>query len=145
RYSISLAVNGLIMTSLMSDRIRVSHGCPFALRRGRRPEPAGQHVTETRLGQLSGPADIPVGPDEHGRGSSDRAEYRKLPWASVFSVDQLDPVRPGGDVEAAGLAQVEQQRPGIVQQGEDPQRAAGGDQVEIGHAAPEQRMPVAEV
>jgi hypothetical protein len=32
-----------------------------------------------------------------------------------------------------------------VQQGEDPHRAVGGDQVEIGHAAPEQRVPVAEV
>jgi hypothetical protein len=34
-----------------------------------------------------------------------------------------------------GLTEVEQHRPGIVQQGEDPQRAVGGDQVEIGHAA----------
>jgi hypothetical protein len=32
-----------------------------------------------------------------------------------------------------------------VQQGEDPQRAVGGDQVEIGHAASEQWVPLAEV
>ena len=32
-----------------------------------------------------------------------------------------------------------------MQQGEDPQRAVGGDQVEIGHAAPEQRVSLAEV
>jgi hypothetical protein len=32
-----------------------------------------------------------------------------------------------------------------VQQGEDPQRAVGGDQVEVGHAASEQRVPLAEV
>ena len=32
-----------------------------------------------------------------------------------------------------------------MQQGEDPQRAVGGDQVEIGHAASEQRVSLAEV
>jgi hypothetical protein len=32
-----------------------------------------------------------------------------------------------------------------VQQGEDPHRTVGGEQVEIGHAAPEQRVPIAEV
>ena len=32
-----------------------------------------------------------------------------------------------------------------MQQGEDPQRAVGGDQVEIGHAASEQRVALAEV
>ena len=88
---------------------------------------------------------MPVGPDQHGGGSGDRAEYRKFPWAGVFGVDQPDPVRPGRDVVAARLAEVEQHGPGVVQQGEDPYRAAGGDQVEIGHAAPEQRVPFAEV
>ena len=33
----------------------------------------------------------------------------------------------------------------LVQQGEYPQRAARGDQVQIGHAAPEQRVSLAEV
>ncbi len=94
---------------------------------------------------LSHPGDISVGPDQHGGGSGDRAKYRKLPRTDVFGVDQLDPIRPWRDVEAAGLAEVEQHRPGIVQQGEDPQRAVGGDQVEIGHAAPEQRVSLAEV
>jgi hypothetical protein len=32
-----------------------------------------------------------------------------------------------------------------VEQGEDPHRAVGGDEVEVGHAAPEQRVPLAEV
>ena len=32
-----------------------------------------------------------------------------------------------------------------MEEGEDPQRAVGGDQVEIGHAAPEQRVSGAEV
>ena len=44
-----------------------------------------------------------------------------------------------------GSTEVEQHRPGIVQQGEDPQRAVGGDQVEIGHAASEQRVALAQV
>jgi hypothetical protein len=39
----------------------------------------------------------------------------------------------------------EEHWPGIVQQSEDPQRAADGDQVEIGHAAPEQRVSRTEV
>jgi hypothetical protein len=43
------------------------------------------------------------------------------------------------------MAEVEQHRPGVVQQGEDPHRAVGDDQVEIGHAASEQRVPFAEV
>jgi hypothetical protein len=44
-----------------------------------------------------------------------------------------------------GLPKIEQQRPGIVQQGEDSQRAIGGDEVEIGHATPDERMSLAEV
>jgi hypothetical protein len=86
-----------------------------------------------------------VRPDQHGSGSGDRAEYRNLPWAGVGGVDQPDPVCPFGDFDAAGIAEVEQHRPGLVQQGEDPHRAVGGDQVEIGHATPEQRVPFAEV
>ena len=111
----------------------------------RRSEPGGQRVSEPRLGQVSHPGHISVGPNQHGGGSSDRPEYRKLPRTDVFGVDQLNPIRPRSDVEAAGLTEVEQHRPGIVQQGEDPQRAVGGDQVEIGHAASEQRVSLAEV
>ena len=48
-------------------------------------------------------------------------------------------------VEAAGLTEVEEHRPGIAQQSEDPGRAVGGEEVEIGHAAPEQRVSLAEV
>jgi len=64
-----------------------------------------------------------IGPDQHGSGSGDRPERRKLPHASVLGVDQLDSIRPRRDVEAAGLTEVEQHRPGVVQQGEDPQRS----------------------
>ena len=64
---------------------------------------------------------------------------------SYLASTRLNPIRPWRDVEAAGLTEVEQHRPGIVQQGEDPQRAVGGDQIEIGHAASEQRMSLAEI
>src|SRR5204863_9660496 len=88
---------------------------------------------------------VSVGASQHGSGSSDRAKYRKLPDTNVYGVDHLSPICPRRDVEAAGLIEVEEHRPGMVQQGEDPQRAVGGDQVEIGHAAPEQRVSLAEV
>src|SRR5713226_5147729 len=86
-----------------------------------------------------------VGPNQHDSGGSDHAKDRKLPNASVFSVDQLNTIRPRRDVEAAGLTKVEQHRPGLVQEGEYSQRAAGGDQVEIGYAAPEQRVSLTKV
>src|SRR5215813_9037491 len=86
-----------------------------------------------------------VGPDQHGVRSSDRAKHRKLPWTSTSRLDQPDPIRPWGDVEAASRTEVEQDRPGIVQQREHAQRTTCGNEVEIGHATPEQRMSLAEV
>jgi len=55
----------------------------------------------------------------------------------------LNPICPRRHVEAAALIEFEQHRPGIMQQVKTRQRAVGGDQVEIGHAAPEQRVAVA--
>src|SRR5215469_10059053 len=110
-----------------------------------RSGPGSERVREPLVGTLSYPGDVPVGPDQHGSGGGDRAKDRKLPRAGVFGVDQLGPLRPGGDVEGAGPAEVEYHRPGVVQQGEYPQRAAGGDQVEVGHVAPEQRVSRTEV
>jgi hypothetical protein len=55
-----------------------------------------------------------VGPNQHGSWGSDRAKYRKLPNTSMFSVDQLNSIRPWRDVKAAGLTEVEQHRPGCV-------------------------------
>jgi hypothetical protein len=52
---------------------------------------------------------------------------------------------PRSEVEPAGLTEAEQRRPGIMQQGEDPKRAVGGDQVDIGHEASEQRVSLAEI
>ena len=73
------------------------------------------------------------------------AQGRKFPVPGIFGVDQLNPICPGSDVEAAGIVEVEERRPGIVQQGEDPQLAVGSGKVEIGHATSEQRVSLAEV
>ena len=53
------------------------------LRAGRRSEPAGERVRQARVGCRSDPGDVSVGPDQHGGGSGDRAEHRKLPRAVV--------------------------------------------------------------
>ena len=41
---------------------------------GRRSEPGGERVGEPRLGEVSHPGDISVGPDQHGGRRRDRAE-----------------------------------------------------------------------
>src|SRR3982074_48764 len=102
--------------------------------RSGRSEPGGQRFRESELGGVSDPGNVSVGPDQHGSGSGDRAKYRKLPRADIFSIDQLDPVSPWSDVNAAGLTEVEQHRPRVVQQLEDTERAVGGHEVQIGHA-----------
>jgi hypothetical protein len=61
---------------------------------------------------------MPVGPDQHGRGSIDLVKDRELPHAIVPGVDQPDSIRPRRDVQAAGFAEVEEHGPGVVQQGE---------------------------
>jgi hypothetical protein len=72
-----------------------------------RSEPPAQRVSEPQLGQVSHPGHIPVGPNQHGSGSWDRPEYRKLPRTNVCGVDQLNPICPWSDVQAAGLTKVE--------------------------------------
>ena len=58
-----------------------------ALLRTRGSEPGGQRVGERRLGYVSHPGHISVGPNQHGAGRSDRTECRKLPCTIVFRVD----------------------------------------------------------
>ena len=48
------------------------------------------------------------------------AQDRKLPRIGKRGVDHLNPIGPWRDVDAAWLTEVEEHRPGIVQQGEDP-------------------------
>src|SRR4051812_16598381 len=89
-----------------SSRSAVGHEDTRALRRTGRSEPPRQRVSEPRLGLLTYPGHIAVGPDQHDSGSGDRAEHRKLPRAVVSGVDLLDPVRPWRDVDATGLTEV---------------------------------------
>ena len=69
---------------------------------------------------------MPVGSDHHGRGRSDLAKDRELPHAIVPGVDQPDSIRPRRNVETAGFTEVEEHRPGVVQQGEDALGTVGG-------------------
>src|SRR3984893_2985442 len=120
-------------------------GSPLALCRSRQSEPGGQRFRESEVGSVSDPGNVSVGSDQHGSGSGDRAKYRKLPHTDIFSIDQLDRVSRWSDVKAAGLTEVEQHRPGVVQQLEDSERAVGGHEVQIGHPASEQGVALAEV
>ena len=115
------------------------------LRRSRWAEPGGERVSEPHLGQVSHPGHISVGPNQDGCRSSDHSDRRKLPRTSVLGVNQRHAIRPWSDVKAGRLTEVDQHRPGLVQQREEPQRAIGGDQVEVGHAASEQRVSLAQV
>ena len=64
-----------------------------------------------------------ISPDQYGRRCGDRAKHREVSHAFVCGVDAPDPIRPRHDVEAAGLTEVEQHRPGMMEQGQDPERA----------------------
>src|SRR5687767_5731162 len=82
-------------------------------------EPGSQRVGEPLLRPVSHPRHISVRPNQNGSRSSDRPDCRKLPRAIVFGVDGLNPIRPPSDVEAPRLTEVDEHRPGIVQQRED--------------------------
>jgi hypothetical protein len=47
----------------------------------------------------------------------------------MFGVDELDPISPLRDIELAGLTEVEQRGPGMVEQRKCPLWALRGDQV----------------
>src|SRR5215472_15302123 len=74
----------------------------------RRSEPGGERVREPRVGSVSYPHHMSVGPNQHGSGSTDRAKYRKLPRTAIVRVAHLNPIRPWRDVEAAGLTEIEE-------------------------------------
>src|SRR4029450_11605799 len=86
-----------------------------------------------------------VGRDQPRRGRRALAEDRELPLADLISVDHVHSTRPWRDVEAAGFTEVEEHGPSVVQEGEDARGTVRGDQVEVGHAPPEQRVSLAEV
>src|SRR3954454_4424082 len=89
---------------------------------GRRTEPDPQRLSKTRLDDVADPGDVSVGPNEHGAGGRDRADRRKLPRAVVARVERLHAIGPARDAAAARRTEVEQHRPGIVQQLVDPTR-----------------------
>src|SRR5262249_21677690 len=108
-------------------------------------EPGDQRVTEPWVASVARPGNLSVGPDQHSGRSGDIAQYRPLPRPGIVGVDEPDTICPPSGVEATGLIEIEHDRSSLMQQGEHPQWAVGGDQVQIGHAAPEQRVSLAEV
>src|SRR5207237_2083170 len=78
------------------------------------PEPGRKGGRQPRVRELSHPGHITVRPDQHGARSRDRAEFWKLPLSAISGVDQLNSIRPCGDVEAR-FAEVEEHGPGAVQ------------------------------
>jgi len=100
---------------------------------------------ESGVCAVAHPGDVSVGPDQHGAGSRNFPKCGELPRTCVGGVNYLNPIRPSNDVELAGLTELEEHRSRSVHQREDPRRAVGGGQIEIGYAASEQWVPIAEV
>ena len=90
-------------------------------------------------------ATCPSGRINTAGGAATLAQDRDPPRAIVLGVDQADSIGPRSDVEAADFTEVEEHGPGVVQQGEYAGGAVLGVHVEVGHAPPEQRVPLAEV
>src|SRR5436309_10981877 len=102
-------------------------GCRVLSRSGR-SEPGRKCLRQLWVREVSRPGDMPVGSDQHGRGRSDLAKDWELPPAVVPRVDQPDSIRPRSDVETAGFTEVEEDGPGVVQQGKDARRTVRGIQ-----------------
>ena len=84
------------------------------LERSRWPEPRSERMNELMAEGTTHPGDIPVGPNQRGARRFHGAKHGKVPCAKVFRVDQPNPISPRRDVDVAGLAEVEQQRPSVV-------------------------------
>ncbi len=93
--------------------------------------------------------------------SCNNSDRRNLPRANIICFNHRNPISPWPDVEAAGLTkrplevpfdlpidspiEVEQHWSRFVQQTEDPHGPVSGDDVEIRHASPQQRMPLTKI
>src|SRR5580765_6651877 len=108
-------------------------------------KPHNQRVAQSVIRAVAYPRDVPIRPDQNGSGGYYLADRRKLPVAGIFGVDRQDSVCTAGGVETPGLAKVQKDRVGVVEEGEYAHRSTGRDHVEIGHAASEQRMSLAQV
>src|SRR2546422_171491 len=113
----------------------VALGCRVLMSRSGRSEPGRKCLRQLWVLELSRPGEMPVGSDQHGRGSSDLAKDRELPHASMPGVHEPDSILPRRNVETAGI-EVEEHGPGVVQQGEYARGTVRGMQVEVGHAPP---------
>ena len=87
------------------------------------------------------PGDVSIGSDQNSSGGCHVTQDRKLPIAAIFGLDRQHSVCPRGGITSPGLVEVQQDRLGVVEQSEYSHRAIGGDEVQIGHTAPEQRVP----
>ena len=75
----------------------------------------------------------------------DRLEQEHGPLARAVTADLADPVRPRREVELCAVAEVEQERAGVVQECEHAHVPAGGREVQVRHAPSDERVPVTEV
>src|SRR6266576_5116108 len=96
----------------------VALGRRVLMSRSGRSEPGRKRLRQRWVLEVSRPGDMPVGTDQHSRGRRYLAKDRELPHAVVPRVDQPDSIRPGSDVETDGFTEVEEDGPGVVQQGE---------------------------
>src|SRR5512133_3949096 len=82
---------------------------PFAEHRvaSWRSEPGSQRVAQSGICAVPHPGDVSIGSDQYCSGGCYLPQDRKLPIAGIFGVDQLNPICPWSDVEAAGLTEVE--------------------------------------
>src|SRR5579875_3462548 len=118
-----------------------------ALRSSRKggTEPAGQGWPQALAGSVAGPRHVPVRADEYRPRGVDDPEDRELPRPAERGIDGVDPVMPPVDGERPGLTEVQEQPAGTVQEGEEPGLASDSHQVEVRHAAAEERVAFSEV
>ena len=69
-------------------------------------------MLSARVGALSDPRHMSVGPNQNGAGSRDESDCRKLPLTQVFGVDQGDAMArmelcSAADIEEGGALRIE--------------------------------------
>src|SRR6266567_7581465 len=88
-------------------------------------EPGSQRVAQSGICAVPHPGDVSIGSDQHGSGGRYLAQDWKLPITGVLGVDRQHPSCPRGDVEPPGLAEVQKNRAGVVEECEHTLRATG--------------------
>src|SRR5207302_2578751 len=108
-------------------------------------EPCCERLAQSRVSAIANPGDVSIGTHQYGGRCTDLAEYWKCPGAGIRGIDELNSVGPRCDVEATSVTEVEQHRLGVVQQREHSHGAVRSRQIQVRHAAPQQRMSLTEV